>query len=342
MSIDIYSIMNSISHNQHYLKRYIKFIEGCKQKNIDIECYVERHHICPKSLFPEYKKLSEHSWNGIYLTARQHFIAHWILWKTFPSSKMSFAFWGMCNGWGKTQKITSKIYEKIKIEFSAQMAIKHSGENNPMYGKNHSTKTKLKISSKRLELIYIDGSYITKAKFYMSNKEYSKETWCKMSRRMSGENNIINLPGVLDKIRRTKSSTFIDGKNLDTIGAERAAITMKKEIINEVGESSTIYKENGKKISNTLLQIEENGKTKAQNRGEKVKKKLRQIGKWYKLKNVFDPSYEEKLPAVEIRNISPGLEKCTKEKYLGKSEFGKTIFKNKNKEHLIGLYVELI
>jgi hypothetical protein len=264
---------------------------------------------------------------------------------------MVFAFWAMSHGFGKIkQRISSKNYEKLKVDFSLQISGENSpmygkdmsGENNPMYGRHHSELSRQKISNKRLEIIYTGDSYITRGKYYSLNRKYSEETLQKMSRRMFGPNNIVNLPGVIDKIRRTKSSTFIDGKKLDTIGAERAAITMKKEIINEVGESSTIYKENGKKISNTLLQIEENGKTKAQNRGEKVKKKLRQIGKWYKLKNVFDPSYEEKLPAVEIRNISPGLEKCTKEKYLGKSEFGKTIFKNKNKEHLIGLYVELI
>ena len=37
MSIDIYSTLSSIPHNPHYLKRYINFIEGCKQKNVDIE-----------------------------------------------------------------------------------------------------------------------------------------------------------------------------------------------------------------------------------------------------------------------------------------------------------------
>lgn len=60
MSISIYSILSSIPHNPHYLNRYIKFIEGCKQKNVDIEGYVERHHICPKCLFSKYKNLNHH------------------------------------------------------------------------------------------------------------------------------------------------------------------------------------------------------------------------------------------------------------------------------------------
>jgi hypothetical protein len=59
MSIDIYSILSSIPHNPHYLERYIKFIKGCKQKNLILEGYSEYHHICPRSLFPKYESLSK-------------------------------------------------------------------------------------------------------------------------------------------------------------------------------------------------------------------------------------------------------------------------------------------
>ena len=182
MSIDIYSILSTIPHNHHYLKRYINFIKGCQQKNVDIEEYVEHHHICPKCLFPEYKKLSENKWNGTYLTARQHFIAHWILWKTFPSSKMSTAFWGMCNGWGKTQKTNSKIYEKIKIDNSLKAS-------KWMTGKKASEETKEKMSkSKRGKNNPMYGSNQSGINAPMYGRKHTEETKEKMSKSNTGKN----------------------------------------------------------------------------------------------------------------------------------------------------------
>jgi hypothetical protein len=190
---------------------------------------------------------------------------------------MCYAFMMMCNF--KNHKISSVVYEKLKINNSLHTSKRTSGENNPMHGKNHSNETKQKISKSRLEVILINNIQITKAKFYRSTWEYSDEYLRKLSIRMSGYNNPSKNPNILQKIRNTKSSTFIDGKNLDSIGTERAADTMKKEFINESGEHTTIYKENGKKLSNTLLQIESNGKTKAYNKNKLIHEKLRQKGK---------------------------------------------------------------
>lgn len=78
--------------NERYLNRYILFIDNCKIKNKMLDTnsiYTEKHHILPKSDFPEYKDVSE---NIIILTGRQHFLAHWMLAKAISSSNMWFAF----------------------------------------------------------------------------------------------------------------------------------------------------------------------------------------------------------------------------------------------------------
>lgn len=123
-SVDIYTILSSKPHNSHYLNRYWKFIQAFQyQKRLNGK--TEYHHICPKStdLFPEYKSLKMHMWNGVYLTHRQHFIAHWLLAKAY-GGKQIYAFVAMCNG-QKTQyqqerynKIISKVYETMKKESS--------------------------------------------------------------------------------------------------------------------------------------------------------------------------------------------------------------------------------
>jgi hypothetical protein len=111
----IYAILTSIPHNHHYVKRYVSFIEGCQKVNEDYTGYTEKHHICPKSLFPEYKSFSKHPWNKVVLTARQHVIAHWILWKVYPDSRcMQRAFYLLTHN--KRQKIDSRTFAKLTEE----------------------------------------------------------------------------------------------------------------------------------------------------------------------------------------------------------------------------------
>ena len=123
--MDIYPILASKPHNLHYLNRYINFIKQCQQKNIGYEGYVENHHICPKAkdMFPEYENFRQHPWNRAVLTARQHFIAHLILWKSYPVSISCLdAIWGMkCRSDDIDEKVNSRIYENLKIKSGCSM-----------------------------------------------------------------------------------------------------------------------------------------------------------------------------------------------------------------------------
>ena len=118
-------ILKTKPHNEFYLDRYIKFIYYCIEKNKDLksDTYTEIHHICPqaKSLFIEYKNLKLNTWNKIILTGRQHFLAHWMLWKAYGNT-MSYAFFAMKRKSKHQQnryfKINAKIYEQLKLEVS--------------------------------------------------------------------------------------------------------------------------------------------------------------------------------------------------------------------------------
>ena len=116
--MDIYSILSSKPHNPHYLNRYITFIKQCQHKNVGHEGYVERHHICPKAddMFPEYKDFRLHPWNCAVLTARQHYIAHLMLWKVFPTESCLGAIWNMSNGKWKQYNRRSKLYEIARVQ----------------------------------------------------------------------------------------------------------------------------------------------------------------------------------------------------------------------------------
>jgi hypothetical protein len=69
-----------------------------------------KHHIIPKSMGG-----SNESSNLVYLTAREHFIAHWLLWRIYKNEKMAFAFYAMVH-MGENQTIkSSRIYEECKL-----------------------------------------------------------------------------------------------------------------------------------------------------------------------------------------------------------------------------------
>jgi hypothetical protein len=101
--------------NQHYLNRYLRFIDALKNQSID--GYSEKHHIIPRSMGGG-DELS----NIIVLTLRQHYIAHWMLWKTY-GGKMAVAFDYM-NGikkygyrlTGRTIKLLSEDVSKRRSE----------------------------------------------------------------------------------------------------------------------------------------------------------------------------------------------------------------------------------
>lgn len=120
--MDIYSILSSKPHNSHYLNKYIQFITRCQQKNQGYQGYTERHHICPKSMFPEYRSFIYNPWNCVILTARQHFIAHMILWKTYNNAQMTRAFGAMSSNFDiKNSKLYQNIREKYSKIVSKQM-----------------------------------------------------------------------------------------------------------------------------------------------------------------------------------------------------------------------------
>lgn len=132
--MNIYNILSSAPHSMHYLARYIKFIESCKNVNHDKKLlYKESHHIIPKCLYREYSCLKQNNWNKVDLTARQHYIAHWILWKIYPTNiKLQHAFFQFAHWKTSTQKrndykFNSKAYEILKTEHSKRLSERMTG-----------------------------------------------------------------------------------------------------------------------------------------------------------------------------------------------------------------------
>ena len=128
---------------------YTNLIHKAKNRILPDEVYVERHHIIPKCISNNHSKE-----NLVYLTAREHYIAHALLWKmAMPAkwhNKMMMSLHMMVNGssnqkQNRSYKINSRIYEANRIAWCKYMSESRKGENNSFYGKKHTEEAREKM-----------------------------------------------------------------------------------------------------------------------------------------------------------------------------------------------------
>ena len=124
---------------------YNSIIKNAQNRHID--GYVEKHHIIPQSLGGSNELL-----NLVKLTAREHFICHWLLVKFQTGknkAKMVYALNGMKRNGDCTQryetKITSRVYENLKKQFSIVHSATMTGRTANNKGKSMSEEQKAKI-----------------------------------------------------------------------------------------------------------------------------------------------------------------------------------------------------
>ena len=128
----------------NYEKLYTNLILTRQQFN-RVKCNdgsLERHHILPKCLGGTNNKD-----NLILLTPREHFIAHWLLYKMYTGkakAKMAYAFFKMSqNNPNQKRTITSKLFQYNRTIISKSC----SGENHHSFGINPFSPEQLKIMS---------------------------------------------------------------------------------------------------------------------------------------------------------------------------------------------------
>lgn len=181
--------------NKHYFNRYIKFIFLLKDQNIDGYC--EEHHIIPKAFGGSDKKE-----NLIKLTARQHFVAHWILAKALGGSA-SRAFFMMSN-LGKYGKVNSISYENARKEYAKLVSLQMKNKPiNYVFTKEH--RDKLSAAKKGKTLSIKTRQKIAKKQV---GRELSLETKQKISQ--SKKNKICNSSRHLQITWRGKTQTRVE------------------------------------------------------------------------------------------------------------------------------------
>jgi len=158
----------------NYQKIYDQLMIKAKLENRikNNKIYYEKHHILPKCLGGSNNKS-----NLVLLTAREHYLAHRILFFIYPeNNKLFSAFSMMCHVKSPNQErvnVSSKMYEYLKLEKSKRM----SGENNPKYW----------LGKKRTHKVIISNETRQKALATLKNRKVSKETKEKISNSNMGK-----------------------------------------------------------------------------------------------------------------------------------------------------------
>jgi hypothetical protein len=173
---------------ERHLRIYRQFIEGRQNRIIGDSIYTELHHIWPRSLGG-----TNEPDNLIRLTAREHFIAHLILWKSL-GGKMTYAFWRMAHSKqnGESYWLSSRQYKSLKEDLAKEVSVtvkKH------LTGKKriHKGFEKSFLIPKQELSFYLDMGYelgfsspeLSKYK-YSEKREVSKETRRKISEANKG------------------------------------------------------------------------------------------------------------------------------------------------------------
>lgn len=110
-----------------------------RKKEIPIG-YSENHHIVPKSMGGSNSKN-----NLVRLTAREHFLAHWLLYKIHKNYKMACAWRFLCRNNDRSKRYTSLSYENARKALSIETSKRQRGIDNHMFGK--------KLSKEHMEIL---------------------------------------------------------------------------------------------------------------------------------------------------------------------------------------------
>ena len=312
-------IMNIFTKSNINIKCLIKlerYIDFCIEKDLKhkVKGMSSHHHILPASKnmpFIQFSNLKENVWNGTHLTYANHYYAHWLLYEAINHQSVVFSFCAM-----HYKDFTLK---RIKEEdLLPPEIVQECMENRSIHHKEW------------LNTLGEDG--LTNIERRVKNTVLSEETLKKKSDRMKGGNNIVHTPGVVEKILKTKRDTIVDGKNMHTVSAERAAKTMIE---------NGIYIKSSEKHKETLKTIVEfEGKMMSMNEKLGIERSRREIvkGRKFVIRDAFNEDLEIYTYHNIVASVSTSLPYSSKENHLGKHL--NSVARLSDRKHLIGLYVE--
>jgi hypothetical protein len=242
-----------------YYKWYMAIINRAKSR-INASGYTETHHIIPQSFGGSNKKE-----NLVNLSAREHFVCHWLLTKcvSINVDKANYALWLMMNAQNEHQKhrykINSRTYQILKEKLSKTFSKQQSG-------RIVSEETKRKISETRKRKI-AEGSLRVN-----ENKEKYK---------------------LIAEKKKGNKLTDETKKKISKGNKGKVRTEEHKEKLSQINVGKTWSEETKKKLSERLKEDYKSGKRKkvagmaGKKMSEEAKEKIRQsrIAYWENKRN---------------------------------------------------------
>lgn len=169
----------------NYKKIYNAIINRAKTREHIEGVYYENHHIIPKCIGGK-----NTSANKVPLTAREHFLCHWLLTKIYDDSKLVFAWNSFCMNTYNGDRPTSHLYEHARLKYVELMKERiKAGKFVPHSPKGSIWMTDgqkcIRVNEKD-ESIYIDSNW-KRGRVIESRKPHSKESKKKMSEAKAGK-----------------------------------------------------------------------------------------------------------------------------------------------------------
>jgi len=132
----------------NYIWHYHSLIETRRDRVKEYGVYYERHHIIMKSMGG-----GDEDTNLVFLTAREHFIAHWLLWRIYRNRASAYAF----NAF--TSLFTGKNFKQRPSKYSS----KGYAEAREAYSYIHRERLINNLNSNRSKVVLqydLDGVFI--------------------------------------------------------------------------------------------------------------------------------------------------------------------------------------
>jgi hypothetical protein len=175
-----------------YVFWYEKLVLNAKQRILPKDTYTENHHIIPSCMTK-----NNSAENIVTLTAREHYIAHLLLWRmSMPPkwhNKMMMALHVMVNGSGhnrqKTERasyiVPSRLFDVYRKEWALYMSETNKGEDNHFYGKKHSAEAIEKIKNANVRTKDIRSKKFRGENNPMWGKTHTAETKALLSKNIA-------------------------------------------------------------------------------------------------------------------------------------------------------------
>lgn len=287
----------------NYQKHYNALIEKARNRKIDDNIYTECHHILPKSMGG-----TNSLENLVDLTPREHFIAHYLLWKIHKNFSMGKAFLMMSDTRKHKQRITSYQYESVRLKVNKLSIEKMNDPKVKEYlrqinlGHPVSNETRNKISnalSGRKQPEWLVEKRKISNRTYMQNHRFGK-TWEEIYGEETAENmrqkiSLANTGKILTEVHKENIRKGNVGKKLSNETKEKISASNKGKIRTEETRKQlskshlgkTLTEEQKKKISISHQGRKKSEETKkrisASKKGKKFseehKQKLREAAK---------------------------------------------------------------